>query len=195
MTITDYERESLRQHLGYGSIIDATPYTPDGFQPIFDLIQAHLTTGPETSCASAIIKGIAIVTPASMTGIVPRAQLVVDVGDDCEIVTVAAVTTSTFSARFALAHAAGCQLAVQSGTARLRMLLHRADQAQQALNDPSVGATSGLASVDKNDVVWQERGAVLRDRKAHYRAIQQQVSTLVRVPLLESGGAQLISLY
>lgn len=196
-TLTDFEVASLRQHLGYGAIsVDAYPYTPDGFQAIFDqVIGPNITTGPETTCASVIPAGMVIVTPASMTGIVPRATLVVDVGDDAEVVIVASVSGSAFAARFARAHSAGSQIAVMSGTARLRILLHRADQAWSALQDPSVGATSGLASVDKGDVVWFAGFQVLKDRVRHYRAIVAQISSLVDVPPRETGGAQTASIY
>ena len=130
-----------------------------------------------------------------MTGIVARAQLVIDVADDTEVVSVRSVTPTSFAARFKLAHATNTPIAVMSGTARLRMLLHRADQSWAALQDPSVGATSGLASVDKGDVVWQPNFRVLTDRQKHYRAIVAQISTLVRVPVRETSGAQTISVY
>jgi len=129
-----------------------------------------------------------------MTGIVGWAKLVVNVGDDSEIVTVQSVTASTFSARFQRAHAAGIVCAVWSGHARLRHLLHRADQAWAALQDPSVGATAGLKSVDKGDVVWESSAAVLRDRQRHYRALVAELSSLVRITARGSGG-QLVSVY
>ncbi len=182
-SITAAECESLRHHLQYSNIsADASPYTPDGFQALFEqVIAPNLTSGAETSAASSIAQGLAIVTPLSMTDIVPRAQLVIDVGDDTEVVSVVSVTGSTFTARFRSAHAAGTPIALQSGTARLRMLLHRADQAWTALQDPAVGATAGLASVDKGDVSWFQGGRVVKDRLAHYKSIVAQISSLVRV--------------
>lgn len=193
MSITDSEAESLRHHLQWGNV-EASPYTPDGYQDLIALVVANLTTAPETNSVSAIVAGVTIVTPAAMTGIVPYAKLLVNVGDDSELVTVAGVTASTFSARFQRAHAAGVPIAVWSGTARLRQLLHRADQAWAALQAPEIGATAGLQSVDKGDVVWQQRGAVLRDRERHYRAIVAELSSLVRVTARKS-GAQTISVY
>jgi hypothetical protein len=195
MTITTSEQESLRHHLQYGNIsISAEPYTPDGYQNLIELLCANITTAPETTLASVVVPGVCIVTPASMTGIVAYAKLVVNVGEDSEIVTASSVTASTFSARFTRAHAAGTVLVIWSGTARLRHLLHRADQAWAALQSPEVGATAGLKSVDKADVVWDTSAAVLRDRQRHYRAIVAELSSLVRVATRNS-GAQLVSVY
>lgn len=191
-SLSSSEVDSLRHHLQYGNISsDAEPHTPDGFQALFEqVIAPNLTTGAETASASAITQGLAIVTPVSMVGVVPRATLIVDVGDDAEIASVKGTTGATFSARFQASHPAGCPIAVMSGTARLRMLLHRADGAWTAIQDPSVGATAGLQSVDKGDVVWQPGGRVVKDRLAHYRSIVDQISSLVRVsPVRESGGA------
>lgn len=198
MSISTAECESLRHHLQYGNIdSEAYPYTPDGFQALFEqVIAPNLTTGAETTSASSIVAGLAVITPASMTDIVPRAQLVIDVGDDAEIVVVGAVTISTFSARFRQAHAAGTPIAVMSGTARLRMLLHAADKAWSALQDASVGATSGLKQVDRGDVEWQPGGRVIKDRQAHYRAIVDQIGSLVRVtPRWPTAGGACTSSY
>jgi hypothetical protein len=179
--ISDSECQALKFHLGFGSIgADAEPYVD--FVALFEqVIAPSLTTAPETSSASAIVPGVALVTPVRMTSIVPYARLIVDVGDDSETVVVQSTTATTYSARYQRAHPAGTPIAVDSGTARLRYLLHRADQAWAGLQDPSVGATAGLGSVDKNDVVWQPHGAVIRDRLLLYRAIQAQLGSLVRV--------------
>ena len=70
------------------------------------------------------------------------------------------------------------------------MLLHRAEQTWQAMQDPSVGATAGLKQVDKGDVEWFQGFQVLKDRLSHYKAIVSQISSLVRVlpAWAESGG-------
>jgi hypothetical protein len=68
-----------------------------------------------------------------------------------------------------------------SGLARLRYLLHRADQAWQAMQDTAIGATAGLKQVDRGDVEWFGSFQVLKDRLDHYRAIVNQISSLVRV--------------
>lgn len=181
-SISTAEVESLRTHLGYGSLGIGTPYTPDGFQELFhDVIAAYLTTGPETEAVFGFNAGDSQVTPYAMTGIVPYAKLVVDVGADVEIVSVRSVTPTRFVARFARAHSVGTPIAVMSGTARLRLLLGQADAAWQALQDPSVGATAGLKQVDKGDVEWWAGYRVLKDRLQHYRAIVSQLSSLVRV--------------
>lgn len=201
MAITDSEVESLRFHLGYGNIgLGTSAYSPDGFKELFrDVVAVYLTGDTETTATGAITAGaVATVTPAAMTGIVAYARLVVDVGDDAEIVTVRSVTLTTFSARFSKTHATGYPVAVLGGQARLRLLLNQADAAWQAMQDPSVGSTAGLKQVDKGDVEWFQGFQVLKDRLSHYRAIVSQISSLVRVEPIgasSGGGSALLEAY
>jgi hypothetical protein len=200
MALSTSEVESLRFHLGFGNIsVDAYPYTADGFQALFEqVIAPNLTGSTETTATTAITAGTsATVTPASMTGIVPYAKLVVDVGDDVELVVVRTVTATTFSAKFTKAHpAAGYPIALMGGHARLRMLLNQADVAWQAMQDASIGATAGLKQVDKGDVEWFPSFQVLKDRTKHYHSIIDQIGMLVRVTPLHTGaGSQTISIY
>lgn len=185
MAISDPEKESLRFHLGYGNLdFGAYPYTPDGFKELFEqVIQPNITGGAETSATTAIAAGsTVVVTPLAMTSIVANARLVVDVGDDAEIVAVRSVTLTTFSAKFTKAHpVSGYQIALLSGQARLRLLLNQADAAWQAANSMAVGAVAGLKSVDKGDVVWFEGFQVLKDRLTQYKSIVMSLSSLVRV--------------
>jgi hypothetical protein len=195
-TITASEIDSLKFHTGHGSIsVDAEPYI--SYHALFEqIIAPNLTTAPESSSIGGISAGLTNVTPVSMTGIQSYTRLVVDIGADVECVTVQSVTASTFTARFQRAHAAGAPIAIMSGTARLRMLLHQADTALEAISDSSVGAAAGLASVDKGDVSWFDRFAVLRDRKAHYHAIVAELASLVRVVQRNSSsGAQTVAVY
>jgi hypothetical protein len=60
-----------------------------------------------TSIALPILAGNQTVTPASMANIVVGSQLAIDSGIYQEIVAVTAVTSTTFTAAFAIAHAAG----------------------------------------------------------------------------------------
>ncbi len=200
MALTSSEIESLRFHLGYGNIdVGAYPYTPDGFKAIFDqVIAPYLTGDTGTTATTPVTAGTnTAVTPVSMTGIVPYAKLVVDVGDDVEMVVVRSVTGSSFTARFNKAHpSSGYPIALMGGHARLRLLLNQAESAWQAMQDPSVGATAGLKQVDKGDVEWFQGFQVLKDRLAHYRAIVDQISSLVRVPIVGSArGTQTLSIY
>lgn len=192
MALLDSEVESLRFHLGYGNIdVGAYPYTPDGFKELFrDVVAPNLTGDTETTVSGSVAAGaVASVTPASMTGIAAYARLVVDVGDDAEIVTVRSVTVTAFSARFAKAHNGSWPVALLGGQARLRLLLGQADTAWQAMQDPSVGSTAGLKQVDKGDVEWFQGFQVLKDRLSHYRAIVAQISSLVRVPPAWDGAS------
>jgi hypothetical protein len=191
-SITASELESLRTHLGYGAVNDAYPYTADGFQALFEqVIGPNLTSGAETQTGFGIAAGSTAATPDNMTGIVTGARLVIDVGDDAEIVTVRATTPTTFSARFTKPHPINTPIAVLGGLQRLRLLLHQADQAWQAMQDQSVGSTAGLRQVDRGDVVFFEGFQVLKDRLSHYKAIVAQLSALVRVTPRESTAAHL----
>lgn len=192
MALSTAEIESLRYHLGYGNVgIEALPYTDDGWWSIFDsVVSPYLGTGTETSSTTAITAGGTVeVTPAAMAGITAYAKLVVDVAEQAEVVTVKAVTASTFTAYFSKAHTAGgYPIATMSGIARLRMLLHDADIALAGITDISVAATAGLKSVDKEDVVWFEGRRVLGERVSHYRSIVATISSLVRVPSRQCSG-------
>lgn len=69
------------------------------------------TTGNQLTLVSSVAAGVAApgsqaVTPATMTGITVGLQLIVDVGQTQETITVTAVTATTFTATFAYAH--GC---------------------------------------------------------------------------------------
>lgn len=194
MPLSESEVESLRFTLGYGNIgVGAYPQTPDGFKELFDqVIAPNLTGDVETTATGSITAGeTATVTPASMTEIVAHARLVVDVGDAAEVVVVRAVTVSTFTAFFANAHIGTFPVARFGGVARLRMLLHRADQAWQAMQAPTIGDAAGLKQVDKGDIEWFEGFRVLKDRVSHYQAIVNQISSLVRVlpRWADEGGA------
>lgn len=185
MALSTAEIESVRHHLGYGQLdVGSTTYTADGFKELFDqVVNVYLTGSTETTGSTATTAGnAATVTVASITGIAAHAQLVVDVGDDIEIVNVKSVSGLTFTARFAKAHTASYPVAVMGGHARVRILLHQADKAWQAVQSQNVGASAGLKQVDKGDVEWFPGGQVLKDRLKHYQAIVGQISSLVRVP-------------
>ena len=132
------------------------------------------------------------ITLASVTGIAAYTRLVIDVGDDAEIVTVRSVSGSAVTATFAKAHTQPYPVAIESGTAVLRTLLHSADAAYDRLRSSSITKTAGLKQLGKGEIEWFEGGYVLRDTLAHYRSIQQQISDLVRVSI--AGGGEAVSL-
>lgn len=184
MALTTAEQEALRFHLGYGNLSSVSlPYTDDGFWIQVALVSTTLGTGTETSATTAITAGsTTVVTPVAIGTIAVYDQLVVDVGDDAEVVTVVAKAVATFTARFAKAHATtGYPIATMSGLARLRMLLWDADKAWRSCTDSSVSANAGLQSVDKNDVVWFAGFRVLRDKITHWQSIVGQISGLTRI--------------
>ena len=182
------EIENLRFHLGYGNLqVGAYPWTPDGFMELFqNVIRPYLSTAEETSATTLIDASagpvIVVVTPLDMAGIAPNVRLLVDNGDDTESVVVKASTVSTFTARFSLSHAAtGYPVAVETGTSRLRWLLHQADRTHQAMLSPMVTAVGGIKSIDKGEIEYFGPTAVLRSVLAQYEAIVEQISRLVRV--------------
>lgn len=183
MALTTEEIESLRFHLGYGNIgAMGAPYTPDTFLEIFSqVVSPNLSTGTETSATTAITAGATVVvTPAAMTDIAAYGTLVVDVGEDAEVVVVKAVTVSTFTAAFAKAHSsAGYPIATMSGTARLRMLLWDADAAWKVLNSKGIISRAGIKKVD--EVEFFEDGAYMSERVSQYVNIVTSIAALVQV--------------
>lgn len=183
--LTDSEIQSLRFHLGYGNIdIGAYPYTPDGFLEVFEqVIAPNLQTAEETTGSTAVAAAsTTTVTVGDIAGIVANARLVVDVGDLAEVVVVKSVGGSAFTAYFANAHpASGYPVAVMSGLARLRLLLHSADKAWAKLQSASITSTAGLKSLGKGSIEWFEGGRVLKDTREHYYAVAQSIAELVRV--------------
>lgn len=194
MSLTTSEIESLRNHLGYGNIgVGAYPTSPDGFYELFyDVVSPYLSTGTETSATTAITANTtATVTPVAMTGITVYASIIIDAGDEAEVVMVKAITGSTFVAAFKKAHAAtGYPISTDCGVARLRMLLHDADKAYATLTGSTITSSAGLKSVGRGAVEWFGAGAVLSSVLDHYRAIQEQIANLVRVPMQDNGDGR-----
>lgn len=185
MALTDSEIQSLRFHLGYGNQDQETPYTEDGFQAIFEqVIAPGLQTAASTTASTAVTAGTTTtVTVAAITDIVARAQLVVDVGEDAEVVYVKSVSGLTFTAKFVNAHpASGYPVAVMSGESRLRFLLAKADAAFERLTSGAITKTAGLKQLGKGEIEWFPGGAVLADVRKHYTAICDQIAALVAVP-------------
>lgn len=185
--LTDAELEELRWHLGWGNIsVGGYPHTPDGyFEAIRNVVAEYLTTEAETSATTAITANTtATVTPVSMTDIATNVRLVVDVGDDAEVVVVKSTTATTFTAKFTVAHeATGYPVAVFSGLARLRLLLHQANKAFVTLTGSTITKSAGLKSVGRGAVEWYGGGAQYQAIVQHYRGIVMQLSSLVRVPV------------
>lgn len=192
MTLSSAEIDRLRFHLGYGNLaVGADLYTRDGFLALFEqVVSLYLNTGTETSATTVITAGaITEVTPAAMTDIAVYGQLIVDVGDDAEQVMVQAVTGSTFTARFAKAHAAtGYPIATESGLARLRLLLWDADKAYRDMYSSDTAATSGIKQIDKGDVIFFGGSSVLKGRFDHYMGIVSAIASLVHVAPAWAGG-------
>jgi hypothetical protein len=188
MALTDSEVESLRFFLGWGNLnVRAYPYTPDGWwEALYGVVRENLTEGAETTASVAIAAaGIVTVTPTSMTDIVTHARLVIDVGDDEETVTVRATTATTFSARFALAHAAPFAICVESGVTRCRQLLAKAYAVLSTIVGSKITSSAGLKMVGQGEVEWFGPSAVLTATGSQLDAIRRELSSLVRIPLRE----------
>jgi hypothetical protein len=190
MALTDAEIEDLRYHLGYGNIgVGAYPHTGDGFYEVFfNVVQPYLQEGDSTSSLTAVTAStITQVIPLSMTGIVASAQLVVDVGDDAEIVWVKSVLPSSFFARFAKAHSGdGYPIMVNSGAARCRYMLNEANKAWAYIQSEELSKIGNLKGIGRKEVEWwspEQAGGSAVDRAIeHYRRIVDRLSQLVRIP-------------
>lgn len=196
MALTDSEIQSLRFHLGYGNLdVGASPYTPDGFQSLFDdVIAPNLESVATTTASTSTTAGAsATVTVGAITGIAAWAQVIVDVGDDAEVVAVRSVSGLTFTATFAKTHTQPYPVAVNSGEARLRLLLWQADKAWQTMQSSSITQSAGLKQLGQGEIEWFPDGSILSDTKSHYMAIVSSIAQLVRVdsawPKAKRGGA------
>lgn len=185
--LTDEEVQAVRFHLGFGNLDGHTAdlYTGDGYLALFeDVVRDSLQGGAETTATTTVAAGATVpVTVGDITDIAARTQLVVDVGDDAEVVVVRSISGSTFTAKFTNAHTQPYPVAVMSGEARLRMLLWTADVAWIKCQDSGITDASGLKSLDNGGIVWKDGAdaTVLAETLNHYRAIVWQISSLVRV--------------
>ncbi len=200
MAMTDAEIEATRFHLGYGNLdFGAYPYTEDGFKQIFrDVVAPNLTVGAETTATGSTVGGGApsTVTPVAMDEIAVHSRLVIDAGDATETVVVSAVTATTFTARFSLAHSGGYPVCVASGQTRLRQLLHQCDKAWDACLSQNIGGTAGIKKVD--EIEFFGGFSVLKERLFQYKNIVLQLSSLVRVEpqwLNQGGGRTQLEAY
>ncbi len=183
MPALDSEIELCRFHLGYGNLLaGSVPYTDDGFRDLFyHVAQPNISEFEETTVALAVAVGVVAVTPASMTGIVPHARMVTDLGEDAETIVVRSVTATTFTARFAGAHAAEMPIAVQSGLTHLRELLHALDKEYKPLLNGTIMQSAGLKQIGRGAVEWFGAGSVLEVRSRGYRSLVARLSGLLRI--------------
>lgn len=184
MSLSDTEIQSLRFHLGYGNIsANAYPYTPDGFLELFaSVVAPNLQSGFATTTSTAVATvGVASITVAAIGTIAARTRLVVDVGEDAEIVDVKNVSGLVVTARFAKEHAGTYPVSELSGESRLRLLLADADKAWQTAQSSDITGTAGLKQLGKGEIEWFPGGQVLAETNAHYCSIQDSIAALVRV--------------
>ena len=97
-------------------ISNANAFATVGARAIGTSLGRVLAYPINTSVAAAIAAGAQTVTPLSMAGINVGSQLTIDTGVNQEIVNVTAVTATTFTATFGLAHAAGSGVQGLTGT-------------------------------------------------------------------------------
>lgn len=193
MSLTASEIESLRAIMSYGNIaLGGHPYTPDGWLEVFSgVVAPNISTDTETSATTLVAPGVVTVTPLVMTNIVVAAQVIVDVGEDAEIVMVKATTPTAFTARFARAHATtGYPIAVMSGKARLRYLMAKADALWEKTKGSSISQTAGLKQLGQGEIEWFSGGkGVLDDVMYQYVAVVRDIADLIRVPIGPGSGA------
>jgi hypothetical protein len=195
MAVSDDEIESLRFHLSYGNLGDDGPYTPDGFRAVFyQVVQPNLTSGAQTTATTSASAGSSSVTVSSLTDIAANTRLVVDVGDAVEVVVVRSTAGSAFTAVFTADHEAPFPVAVMGGEQRLRLLLHRADAAWQAMQAGDVTDVAGIKRIE-GDVEWFPGGNTLKERRATYRNIVGELSRLCRVAPADCGPTGQLEAY
>lgn len=187
MALVDAEIQSLRFHLGYGNVsTGAYPYVSDGWHEVFEsVISPNLQDGAETTSATAVTAGsTTTITVASGTDLVSNARLVIDVGDNAEIVVARNVSGVSVTAYFVNAHTGTYPVALMSGIARLRMMLHAADKAWTHLQSSGLSTGAGVKKVDEVEFFDPRSGgksAQLAGARAHYESIVGDISSLVRV--------------
>jgi hypothetical protein len=199
MSLTASEIESLRLHLGYGNLsVAGVPYTSDGFQNYFSgIISDYLTTATETTSTTACTAGdITVVTVGSIGDIVAFSELLVDTGEDAEIVVVKAVAGSTFTARFTKAHAAsGYPVMLMCGKARLRMLLNDANTLWRKLTGKEITQTAGIKQLGNGEIEWFDGGAVQRQVSMQYGAVVEQLAALCRMAPQKKSASTRLEVY
>lgn len=194
LTSTGWEAQALRRHLGYGNITTgAYPSTPDGFLELFEgVILPNLQSALETTAMSSVDgEGVESIEVLVATGIAPYTRLVVDVADDAETVTVRRVVGNTVHAKFSKAHTECYPVAIESGTAVLRLLLHSANKLYEAIQSTSISSSAGLKSLGQGEIEWYEGSEELAETVTQYRSVQRQISDLVRVPVCGGDSGQL----
>lgn len=187
MALTSSEIQSLRFHLGYGAVGIASPYLPDTFLELFrDVVAPNIESGTSTTSVTSVSAGTATIVVASATDIVARTRLVVDVGDKEETVVVRAVSGTSITADFALAHTSTpYPVAIESGETRLRSLLGAADAVHAKMTATTAIDSAGLKRAE--DIEWYPDGSsgisggVIGAQLRAYRQIVGQLSSLVRV--------------
>lgn len=187
MALTSSEIQSLRFHLGYGAVGVASPYLPDTFLELFrDVVAPNIESGTSTTSVTSVSAGTATIVVASATDIVARTRLVVDVGDKEETVVVRAVSGTSITADFALAHTSTpYPVAIESGETRLRSLLGAADAVHAKMTATTAIDSAGLKRAE--DIEWYPDGSsgisggVIGAQLRAYRQIVGQLSSLVRV--------------
>lgn len=193
MTLSTSEVESLRFHLGWGNVgIGAKPYTPDGFYEVFNnVVKPYLASDTETTSTTAVTAaGVTTLTLGSVTNISTYTRLVIDTGEDVEVVEARAVSGSTVTAKFALTHAQPFPVAILSGVMRLRLLLFAADRAWRKEHSSSITAAAGIKQLGKGEIEYFPGGMLLADVSGQYMTIQERISSLVQVPINKAASGK-----
>lgn len=201
MSLTDAELYRLRYELGFNMMeTSAIPYI--GVTQLFDqVIQPYLATGTNTTSSTSVTAATtatpATLTLASATGFASLARVVVDVDDREEVVTVQAVSGSTITALFKLAHSGTYPVILEGGESIVRDILRRIRGVHTQI--ASATSTAGIKQVDVihffGDSTSTTQTASLQKLLMHWR---DQLSSALGVPNLwreRSSAGQVLSVY
>lgn len=201
MALTDEELLRIRYELGFNLLsTSAVPYI--GVTQIFDqVIQPYLFSGTNTTSITTITAATtatpATLTLASATGFAALARVVVDVDDREEVVTVQAVSGSTITALFKLAHSGTYPVILEGAESIVRDILRQIRGVQRQIT--AAISTAGIKRVDVIEFYGATSATTqvksLQGLLMHWR---DQLSSALGVPNLwrdRAAASQVLSLY
>jgi enamine deaminase RidA (YjgF/YER057c/UK114 family) len=201
MALTQSELDRIKAELGYNVLdVGALPYI--GHSELFDqVIQPYLATGTNTT-SSTTVTAATTATPATLTlasasGFTSLARVVVDVDDREEIVTVQAVSGSTITALFKLAHSGTYPVIVEGAESIVRDILRQIRGVHKQIT-ASV-STAGLKRVDVIEFygasVTTSQTAMLKNLLMHWRDYLASVLGVPNRWRERAAAGQVLSVY
>ncbi len=201
MALTDNELSRIKAELGYNVLdVGALPYI--GHSELFEqVIQPYLATGTNTT-SSTTVTAATTATPATLTlasasGFAALARAIVDVDDREEIVTVQAVSGSTITALFKLAHSGTYPVILEGAESIVRDILRKIRGVHTQIT--SASSTAGIKQVDVihffGDSTSITQTSSLQKLLMHWRDQLASVLGVRNVWRERQGASQMLSIY